>query len=63
MGQQLLELRMVYVDVLDLQAVAQHWNEARTADNQQVDLNWDGRIDVRDILLTAAAWGQTCPIR
>jgi len=48
------------VDVLDLQAVALHWNEARTADNQQYDINLDGRIDAADLQITAGHWGDIC---
>ncbi len=50
------------VDVLDVQAVAAHW-QARLEDPDYIplyDVNDDGLINIVDIGIVTAAWGGTC---
>jgi ligand-binding sensor domain-containing protein len=44
----------------DVHQAADHWHQpARRA----FDVNGDGRLDIRDVALIAASWGQQCPRR
>ncbi|RME45690.1 MAG: hypothetical protein D6791_10145 [Chloroflexi bacterium] len=45
------------VDVGDLQAVAGHWRQAA---EPPYDLNWDGKVDIADIMQVMSRWGERC---
>ncbi|MFN8499097.1 MAG: PQQ-dependent sugar dehydrogenase [Anaerolineae bacterium] len=49
------------IDAADLSLIAAHWPERPVrAEDARYDLNHDGVIDVTDIMLVSARFGQTC---
>jgi hypothetical protein len=51
------------VGIEDIQAIASHWNQVEGGPGWEAryDLSGDHQIDIVDIMLATAAWGQTCP--
>lgn len=50
------------IGVEDIQAIATHWGQTNGHPNwdARFDLNYDGRIDIIDIMVVTASWGTTC---